>query len=109
LEIVERMYLKELLVKLNRKDYRTVEKWCTDRNVYLYKEGGNNFVIKSEFILAYNLPYINSLKKQHKDNWEYYFELSQNNELYKTLESNGTKSMNKRYQPKSDIAKKISQ
>lgn len=54
--IVKRMYLLEILDYIPQTDLRSAESWCNRNQVKIYKDGRNKFVVKVEFINAYNRP-----------------------------------------------------
>ena len=48
--IYERLYFEDMKTMLNRKDWRTIKRWCLKNGVSLFKDIGSNrwFAIKNE-------------------------------------------------------------
>jgi len=60
----DRIYLHDVLRKINKKDIRTAIKWCDDNHVFVYSDKSGKFIIQSEFDLACNRPIIESYKNR---------------------------------------------
>ena len=50
----DRIYLHDVLVKINKKDIRSVLKWCEDNDVNVISDSSGKFIIQSEFNAAYH-------------------------------------------------------
>jgi hypothetical protein len=105
--IIERMYLKEIPSYINRKDIRSARKWCKKNGVTIYPDGFGDFVIRSDFELAYDLPLIRKLRADHGENWKIIYKAYQEDRLFTMLDldKKNTKE-NTRYIPKGNIAKR---
>lgn len=90
---------------LNRKDIRSIRKWCNKHQVSIYKDTTGEFVYESEFELAYNLPLIIQLKSTHGDEWEQVYEAHQNKTLHTMLED--TKASQSAYKPMGKVTSKL--
>jgi hypothetical protein len=103
---INRMFLNEIPELINRKDLRSARKWCKKNGVIIYKGLGEEYVIKNDFDLAYDMPLINELKAQYGDKWQIMYRAYQDDELHKMLDVNPNgQSINTRYIPKGTIAK----
>ena len=53
--IYERLYFEDMKTMLNRKDWRTIKRWCLKNGVSLFKDIGSNrwFAIKNDFEKAF--------------------------------------------------------
>lgn len=103
-----RKYLAELSPFINKKDVRSIRKWCVKNRLPIYKDSSGEFVNETEFELIYNLPILSRIKENYGDNWHDYYEAYQNKELYRFLEvlpSSGTKKQH--YKPKGKLASKF--
>lgn len=96
---LDRIYLHDVLSKINKKDIRTAVRWCEENDVNVFSDTSGKFIIRSEFELAYNRPIIEVYKKKYGDQWLKVFNLSKENNL-QILESsdNSSKSTNS-YKP----------
>ena len=96
---LDRIYLHDVLSKINKKDIRTAVRWCEENDVNVFSDTSGKFIIRSEFELAYNRPIIEVYKKKYGDQWLKVFNLSKENNLH-ILESsdNSSKSTNS-YKP----------
>ena len=101
------MYPYELLKPLNRKDLRSVVKWCKKNGVTIHKDSTGEFVIKCEFDLAYDKPLILDLQAKHGKEWQVMYEAYISNELHKFLDTESkTRETKPRYIPKGSIESK---
>lgn len=101
-----RRYLSELCPLINKKDIRSVRKWCKKNHLHIYKDSSGDFVNENEFEIAYNLPIIVNLKKTYGDNWQEYYEIYQNKELHKVVHIKSPLKKSS-YKPKGTIASKF--
>jgi hypothetical protein len=62
--------LKQLLEKLKYKDLRSVRRWCEQKSVAVMKQGLNEFVYESNFLEAFDKPFIEKLKSRFGKDWE---------------------------------------
>lgn len=96
---LDRIYLHDVLSKINKKDIRTAIKWCEENDVNVFSDTSGKFIIRSEFELAYNRPIIELYKKKYGNEWLKVYSLCKENNLH-ILESsdNSSKSTNS-YKP----------
>lgn len=95
----DRIYLHDVLVKINKKDIRSVLKWCDDNYVNVISDSSGKFIIRSEFELAFNRPIIELYKKKYGDRWLEVYNLSRENNLHLMESSNDSPKSNKSYKP----------
>ena len=96
---LDRIYLQDVLPKINKKDIRSAIKWCEDNYVNVFSDKSGKFIIQSEFDLAYNRPIIELYKKKYGDQWLKVYNLSKENNLL-LLESSDNSSRSKNsYKP----------
>lgn len=69
---------------LNYSDLRSTINWCTKNKVFVIKQGNKKYVNKWEFILSFYKPFIQHLKRKHK-NWKEIFFNYLNGELGQLL------------------------
>lgn len=108
LTLINRTYLNKLSSLINRKDKRSVRKWCSKNNLQIFKDSSGEFVNEAEFELAYNMPIIKKLKIKYGKEWLVYYDAYKKGELYKLLDLNKnieSKSIN--YQPKGTLTSKM--
>ena len=98
---LSRIYFKEILQRINKKDKRSVSSWCRKNKVEVYNDCSGKFVIEAEFNFAYNKPIINRYKSKYGENWLQMYELCQENKLYLANENNERISTQRRYKSKS--------
>lgn len=98
---LNRIYLQDLLGKINKKDIRTAKKWCDDNDVNVFTDKSGKFVIRSEFDLAYNRPIIEMFKKRYGNNWLKVYDLAKENNLHLLEPSNNAPESNLNYKPTS--------
>jgi hypothetical protein len=103
--VLERKYLKEITGLLNRKDVRSVRKWCNKNQISIHKDISGEFVYESDFELAYNLPMINQLKSTYGDDWQSVYEAHQNNSLYTMLDD--AKASQSAYKPMGKVTSNL--
>ena len=96
-----RIYLKEILQKINKKDKRSVRTWCQKNNVEIYKDSSGEFVIEAEFNFAFNQPVIKRYKTKYGEHWVKMYELSLENKLHLAESSQERVSTAGRYTPRS--------
>ena len=96
---LDRIYLHDVLLKINKKDIRTAVRWCEENDVNVFSDTSGKFIIRSEFELAYNRPIIELYKNKYGAEWLKVYNLSKENNLH-ILESsdNSSKSTNS-YKP----------
>lgn len=103
--LIKRIYLSEVAGLINRRDVRAVKTWCRKNNLQVFSDTSGDFVFEHAFVLAYEMPLIQALKKEHVENWEQVYEAYKNNTLYKMLDSVPTsKTTVERYVPKGKVA-----
>lgn len=103
-----RKYLSELSPLINKKDIRSVRKWCSNNRLFVYKDSSGEFVNAKEFELTYNLPIILRLKQQFGDCWQDHYCLYQSGKLHEalTLKSHLSEK-NVTYHPKGKLSSRI--
>lgn len=74
---MERIKLKELFDYLGYVDMRSVRRWCNKNGVFIIRHGKDEFVFESDFKKAFEIPFINNLKKQYGKDWEEVYRLHQ--------------------------------
>ncbi|WP_297092134.1 hypothetical protein [uncultured Draconibacterium sp.] len=102
---LSRIYIKEILSFIKKKDIRSVVSWCKKNDVEIYSDSSGKFVIEAEFYNAYNKPIIKRYKEKFGTNWVRMYELAMENKLYLAFENEERRTYSKRYQPKSKAAK----
>lgn len=102
-----RIYLSELFFLINRKDKRSVRAWCLKNYLQIYKDSSGEFVINSEFELAYNLPLIKKLKLKYGEKWGLYYEAYKEGKLYKLLDLKDDSQPTVAYKPKGKLSSKL--
>lgn len=102
--------IEEVKKMLNYKDLRSTINWCGQHHVFVIQQGNSKFVCKSEFMLAFQKPYIEHLKSRF-ENWQEKFADYMESNYARLLEANNssTKLMNQNfsssYKPQSEIEK----
>ena len=95
----DRIYLHDVLLKINKKDIRTAIKWCEDNDVTVFSDKSGKFIIQSEFDFAYNRPIIELYKKRYGDQWLKVYNLSKENNLHLLESSDNSSRSNNSYKP----------
>ena len=99
------MCLKSIGELINRKDIRSIRKWCNSQNLFIYRDFSGEFVYRTDYYLANDSPLIKRLQNKYKDNWIEYYQAYSKNELYKMLENEFTPKIETRsYQPRGKLA-----
>ena len=96
---LDRIYLQDVLLKINKTDIRTAIKWCEDNYVNVFTDKSGKFIIQSEFDLAYNRPIIELYKKRYGDQWLEVYTLSKENNLHLLESSDNSSKSNNSYKP----------
>lgn len=96
-----RIYFKEILKLINKKDKRSVIAWCRKNRVEIYSDCSEKFVNEAEFNLAYNQPIIKRYKTKYGENWKQMYELTLEGKLHLADSDNERVSVSKSYVPKS--------
>lgn len=96
-----RIYIKEVLKRINKKDKRSVITWCRKNNVEIDKDSSGEFVYEAEFNLAYNQPLIKRYKTKYGENWQQMYQLALEDKLHLADSDNERVSVSKRYVAKS--------
>jgi uncharacterized protein (DUF1919 family) len=104
---LERVYLKDILKMINKKDIRTVGKWCKSNDVPVYQDCSGKYVIESEFHFAYNKPVVEEYIKKYGKDWIKFYERAGNGNLHLSLAEESQVSSKNRYQPKSVWSQEI--
>lgn len=104
---MKRLLLKELLAQLGYKDVRSVRKWCNKNAVFIIRHGKDEFVVESDFKKAFEIPFINNLKKQFGNNWEEVYRLhAEGDVLGLTALQTATPTPRKSFKSENDIVSK---
>ncbi len=98
---LNRIYLHDVLEKINKQDIRTVLKWCEENDVTVFSDTSGKFIIQSEFDLAYNKPIRKVYQKKFGDKWLEVYNLAKENKLHILESSDDSPKSNKSYKPKS--------
>lgn len=96
---LHRIYLHDVLLKINKKDIRSAIKWCEDNCVNIFSDKSGKFIIQSEFDLAYNRPIIELYKKRYGDQWLKVYNLLKENNLHLLESSDNSSKSNNSYKP----------
>ena len=105
---IDRIYLDEMARLINRKDTRPARAWCQKNNVKVHKDTTGEFVYRSEFELANDMPLILDLKLVHGKDWEQYYEAHLKGTLYTLLHFSSDKpTKDIGYTPKGELSKKL--
>lgn len=105
---IKRMYLSEMAKLINRKDIRTVKRWCKKNHLKVYKDSSGEFAFLNDFDLVFDRLLIDDLKLLYGNNWEEYYHAYNKNELYKILDSpKSTKVQKTGYIPKGKLSSKL--
>lgn len=102
-----RIYIQEILKKINKKDKRSVITWCHKNNVEIDKDSSGEFVYEAEFNLAYNQPLIKRYKTKYGENWQQMYELALEDKLHLADSERERVTVSKGYIPKSNESKKF--
>lgn len=104
---LERIYIKDILKMINRKDIRSARMWCEKNEVDIYSDISGKYVIESEFEYAYSKPVIVRYKQKYGDKWQLFYERSKKGNLYLSYEEEMKLEAKNRYQPKSKLSRDI--
>jgi hypothetical protein len=96
---LDRIYLHDVLSKINKKDIRTAVRWCEENDVNVFSDISGKFIIRSEFELAYNRPIIELYKKKYGDEWLKVYSLCKENNLHLLESSDNSSSSANSYKP----------
>ena len=96
---LDRIYLNDVLLKIDKTDIRTAIKWCEDNDVNVFSDKSGKFIIQSEFDFAYNRPIIELYKKRYGDQWLKVYNLSKENKLHLLETSDNSSRSNNSYKP----------
>ena len=99
-----RIYFKEILPRINKKDKRSVNNWCRKNNVEIFKDCSGEFVIQAEFEQAINRPIVTRFKQKYGENWVQVYELAKENKLYLVEENNKEVWSSNNYKPQSQAS-----
>jgi hypothetical protein len=102
-----RIYLKDILMMINKKDIRTVGKWCERNDVTVFQDCSGKYVIESEFNVAYNKPVIEEFKRKYGKEWNKFYMRAEKGNLHLSLAEEQKMIAQKRYQPKSKWSQEI--
>ncbi len=72
---MNKINIYELQEYLNYKDIRAIRNWCKKNNVFIIRQGKNEFVFETNFKEEYERPFINKLKKLYGNDWESVYRL----------------------------------
>ena len=80
---IKRMYLKEILPLINRRNERSVINWCKKHDIAVHKDISGKWINEAEFNYVYSLPTIRDFQKKYGKDWESAYNLLLNDEFYK--------------------------
>ena len=104
---MKHLLLKELLEQLGYRDIRSVRRWCAKNGVFIVRQGKDEFVIESDFKKAFEIPFINNLKKQYGKDWEEVYRLHQEgNVLGLSALQSTAPTLRKSFKTENDIVSK---
>lgn len=99
----EFMELNQVKHALNYRDYRSVIQWCQENNVFINHQGNRKLVNRIEFLLSFHKPFLNHLKRIHKD-WKERFIAFLNGDLKTLIQTEKElKKRENKYVPRQDI------
>lgn len=104
------LQIEEVKKILNYKDLRSTINWCVQHHVFVIQQGNSKSVCKSEFLLAFQKPYIEHLKSRF-ENWQEKFTDYMESNYPRLLETNNAASklknqnLSSNYKPQSEIEK----
>ena len=103
----ERIYLKNILPMIDKKDIRSATKWCIKNDVEIFRDStsGSAYAIAAEVNFALDKPIIQRYQKKYGDNWVKMYELAREDQLFKTISKSVNR--NKNYKAKSTISNKF--
>lgn len=102
-----RIYISQVKTLINRKDVRSARNWCKKNKVTVHKDCSGEFVYKTDFDLAYDMPLINDLRKKYQENWKACYALYKSGKAYESLDFSAASPQPKTYKPKGKISKKL--
>ena len=106
--MLNRIYLKEIGLRINRKSSETIKRWCYESNVFIHKDCSGEFVYVNDFELAYDMPLILRLKKIHGENWRKVYDAYLKNELPNLIAfKEDVNKYKSGYKPKGNIGKRL--
>jgi hypothetical protein len=82
--------MKEVSDKLKMKSVDAAARWCIDRNIEIMSLGNKRVVSEFEFLLSFEKPMIDLLKRKYGDKWPMFYEVYKNQDMaeYYKLEKN---------------------
>lgn len=104
--LLNRIYLSNLSSLINRRDKRSIRKWCEKSQLKVYKDCSGEFVLEAEFEYIYNKPLIDDLKKKYGEDWVEYYNRYTTGELHLIIDTT-EKKMTPKYKPKGNISQKF--
>lgn len=106
--MLERIYLKDIGPRINKKTPDTIKRWCKDSNVIIYKDSSGEFVFKNDFDIAYNMPLILQLRRNHGENWSKVYNAYIKGELHNLITfKEDINKYQSGYKPKGSVGKKL--
>lgn len=101
--------LNQVKQMLNYSDSRSARNWCNENGVFVIHQGNAKIVNRVEFLLAFQKPLIEHLKRTHK-NWKErlsnYMNLNLNDSILSENNSDTSETqVTTNYKPKSEIEK----
>lgn len=70
----EIMNLKQVGLRIGRKDNECIKKWLKQSNVTIHRAAGLTFVYKVDFECAIILPHVLDRKRRDPDGWKTYYQ-----------------------------------
>lgn len=82
----EIMNLKQVGIRIGRKDNECIKKWLKQSNVTIHRVAGLTYVYKVDFECAIILPHVLDRKRRDPDGWEtYYQRIIKNEALFELI------------------------
>lgn len=94
---------------INKKDLRTIRRWCKKNHLLIFKDASGEFVYTADLDLVCDGPLILRLKQKYGNGWLEYYKAYLNGELLNMLDfGTDTKNAKSDYIPKGQFASRIS-
>ncbi|GAB5417623.1 MAG: hypothetical protein Crog4KO_26080 [Crocinitomicaceae bacterium] len=96
--------IDEVKKMLNYKDLRSAMNWCNLNDVIVIRQGNNQVVSKSQFLLAFYKPLISQLKMKSKD-WKEKFTALLNGDFSVLIKDETVQVKSNTYKPEAGAGK----
>lgn len=78
--------MKEVAERLKMKSADAATKWCINHEVEMMTLGNKRVVLEFAFMLSFEKPLIDSLKREYGDNWAVYYEVYKSGDVKRYYE-----------------------